>query len=239
MTGGKMSWTDKMAVEEVLKLRDEFNIKTAIATGTFMGIDVELYAYHFDEVLSMDIEPKYLTIARERLEEYENVKLFLMSSWDFLSIFVKQYYEQGRDDYIFIYLDAHFFDLDFQDRWVVVKELKALKGFKKAILCLHDFDCQGLGHLIYGGEHLGWSVVEEHIQQVNPDFYYYTNKRDYCDIYNEETVRELPITVDEYVIDSIRFANSSDVKRYRGILYATPRKLNLDKFRLVEYGISS
>lgn len=234
-----MSWTDKVAVEEVLKLRDEFNIKTAIATGTFRGIDVELYAHHFDEVLSMDIEPEYLGIARERLGKYKNVELFLMPSWEFLSIFVKQYCEQGRDDYIFIYLDAHFFDPDFQDRWVVVKELKALKGFKEAILCLHDFDCQGLGHLIYGGEHLGRSVVGEHIQQVNPDFCYYTNKRDYCDIYNEETVRELPITVDEYVIDSIRFANSSDIKRYRGILYATPRKLDLDKFRLVEYGISS
>ncbi len=234
-----MSWTDKVAIEEVLKLRDEFNITTALTTGTSTGIGEELYAYYFDEVLSTDIEPKYLMIARERLEEYKNIKLFLMPSWGFLSAFVKQYYEQERDDYIFIYLDAHFYDLNFRDRWVVVKELKVLRGFKKAILCIHDFDCQGLGHLVYGGEHLGWNVVREHIKQVNPDFYYYTNKRDYCDIYNEQTVRELPITVDEYVLDSIRFTNSSDVKRYRGILYATPRKLDLNKFRMVEYGFGT
>jgi len=236
-----MSWTDKIAAEEVVKLRDEFNIKTAIATGTFTGIAEELYAHYFDEVVSTDIELKYLRIARKRLRKYKNVKLFLMPSWEFLSAFTQQYYEQKRDDYIFIYLDAHFYDpaLPPQDKWVVVKELKALKGFKKSILCLHDFDCQGLGHLVYGREHLGWNVVGEHISQVNPDFHYYTNKRQWCDIYNEQTVRELPVTVDEYVIDSIRFVNSSDVKRYRGILYAAPRKLDLNEFRLVGYGFGA
>ena len=65
--------------------------------------------------------------------------------------------------------------------------------------------------------------------------FFYVNRKEYCDINTEETVKNLPITVDEDVLDGIRFANSSDVKRYRGILYATPAPLDLNKYDLVEY----
>lgn len=232
-----MSWTDKIIIEEILKLRDEFSISTAVETGTHIGANTELYAHHFKEVLSVDIADASLSLARERLKRYENVQLFNMPSWTFLSSFTRDYCKKKGDDFILFYLDAHFYDpnLPPEDKWVVVKELKALKGFKNCILCIHDFDCEGLGHLCYGGEHLDWNVIGDYITEVNPEFFYYTNTRRWCDIYSEETIKKLPITIDEYVIDAIRYANSSDEKRYRGILYAVPRKLDLNKFRLKEF----
>lgn len=233
-----MCWTDKIATEQILKLRDEFLITTAIATGTFYGADVELYAQYFKEVYSMDIEPKYWEIASAKLANYRNVTLALMPSWEFIVKFRDWYELRNRNDIVYFYLDAHFYDPDLapEDKWVVVRELKALKDFRNCVICLHDFDNGELGHLIYDGEPLGWNVISEHIRKVNPDFYYYTNTKEWCDIYNEETVKELPLTVDEYVLDGIRYANRSDEKRYRGILYAIPYKLNLAEYKLMPYG---
>ena len=231
-----MSWTDKIALEEILKLRDEFNIETAIETGTWRGTNTELYARHFKDVYSIDIDTDALAIASSKLKSYPNVKLVNMPSWEALSLLKASYNFKMRKDIVFFYLDAHFFDpkLPPEDKWVVVKELKALKDFPNCVICIHDFDNGELGHLVYNDEHLGWNVVGEHITQINPKFWYYTNTKEWCKIYNEETISELPITVDEYVIDNIRFANSSDVKKYRGILYAVPQRLDTTKYRLIE-----
>ena len=72
--------------------------------------------------------------------------------------------------------------------------------------------------MVYDGEALSWNVVEKYLQEINPNFHYYCNTKEHCDINTEESVHNLPITVNEDVLDGIRFANSSDVKRYRGIL---------------------
>ncbi len=232
-----MSWTDRIATEQILKLRDKFNIKTAVATGTFIGADVELYAQNFKEVYTMDIKEKYLEIAKQRLAKYNNVTFALMNSWEFLEFFVDSYNICGDKDTVLFFLDAHFYDpeLAAKDRWVAVKELQVLKGFKNCIIILHDFDCSGLGHMIYDEEHFGWNVVSKYIKEVNPDFHYYINDKDGCDIYTEEELYKSPYTIDDYLLDGIRFTNSSDIKRYRGMLYATPRELDT-KYRLREYG---
>ena len=57
-----MSWTDKIIIEEILKLRDEFDVNTAIETGTLIGANTELYAHYFKEVLSVDIDEGYLSL---------------------------------------------------------------------------------------------------------------------------------------------------------------------------------
>jgi hypothetical protein len=231
-----MSWTDKIIVEEILKLQDEFNISTAVETGTFKGVNTELYAHCFKKVLSVEINEQYLNSAKRRLMKFDNVELFNMPSWTFLSSFARNYRKEKRGDCVLFYLDAHFYDPSAppEYKWVVIRELRAIKGFGNCIIVIHDFDCEGLGHLCYDGEHLGWDVVRNDISHVNPYFFYYTNTKQWCDIYNENTLKELPITVDGDAIDGIRYANSSDEKRYRGILVAAPKRLDINKFRLKE-----
>ncbi len=232
-----MSWTDQMAIEQILKLKKEFKINTAIATGTYKGNDVMLYAQYFNEVYSMDVSDEYLTIARERLKGYDNIVIGRMPSDEFLRGFKCAYDICDSDDVIYFYLDAHFYNPKAkpEDRWVVVKELQALEDFPNCVIAIHDFDNGELGHLIYDGEHMGWNVVGEYIQKVNPNFYYYTNTKGYCDIYNEETIKQSSILVDEHTLDNLHYANSSDIKKYRGILYAVPRELDLNKYELVEF----
>ena len=233
-----MSWTDKIAIEQILLLRDTFDIGTFVETGTFRGVNAELHAHHFKKVLTCESNPEYVAIAQERLKRFDNVSIFPVDSSVFLAS-IRQYV--SANETIFIYLDAHFYDpsLPKEEKWVVVKELQALRGFQNCIICIHDFACEGLGHLCYDGEDLSWGVIRDYITQVNPNFHFYTNMREWCSIYNEETIYELPITVDEGVIDNLRYANSSDEKKYRGILYAVPQRLDLREFKLKEAAFES
>ncbi len=233
-----MSWTDKKSIEQILKLRDRFNISTFVETGTFKGINAKFHAQNFKEVLTCELIEEYFEIAKERLRPYRNVFIYKQSSPKFLKWFIQRYNQEGRRDVVFIFLDAHFYDpsLPPEEKWVVINELKALKGFKNCIICIHDFDCEGLGHCVYDGENLGWLVVKEDLMKVNSNFHFYTNTREFCEIYNEKTIANVPgITLDEDTLDNIKYAWTSEVKTYRGFLYATPEELDLSHFQLKKF----
>lgn len=233
-----MCWLDKKSIEQMLKLRDLFQISTFIETGTFKGVNARFHSLNFREVLTCDISEEYLEKARERLKGYKNVSIIKQSSPDFLKSFIKDYKEKKRQDIVFIYLDAHFYDPDLppNEKWVVVNELKALKGFRNCVICIHDFDCEGLGHCRYDGEPLGFPLIKKYIMKVNPGFYYYTNTREFCDIYNEESIKNVPgIALDEDTLDNIRYAHSAERLTYRGILYCTPSELDLSQFQLIRF----
>ena len=132
-------------------------------------------------------------------------------------------------------MDAHFYDatLPLDKKWVVLNELKALKGFKNCVICIHDFDCSGLGHCCYDGESLSLPLLKNDIIKINKDFYLYVNAIDFCDIHTIETIYKIKeLIVNENVLDTIRLANSCDRLKYRGILYCVPDELNLDIFKL-------
>lgn len=233
-----MSWTDKKSIEQILKLRDKFNIRTFIETGTFKGVNAKFHAQNFKEVLTCDISDEYLKMARERLKPYKNVFIYQQSSSDFLSWFIKEYNLKRRKDIVFIYLDAHFYDpnLPPEKKWVVIKELKTLEGFRNCIVCIHDFDCEGLGHCIYDGEHLGWQLVKTDLMKVNSNFHLYTNTREFCQIYTEETIANTPgIILDADTIDNLKYAWTSELKAHRGFLYAVPEELDLNYFQLKKF----
>ena len=233
-----MCWLDKKSIEQILKIRDQFQISTFLETGTFKGVNAKFHALNFKQVLTCDISDEYLAKARQRLEDTPNVVIDKRSSPDFLKSFIEGYRKQGRNDIVFIYLDAHFYDpsLPPDEKWVVVNELKALAGFERCVICIHDFDCEGLGHCCYDGEPLGFPLIGEHIRKVNPNFYYYTNARAFCEIYDEASIKGVPgITLDEETIDNIRYAHSAERLTYRGILYATPEELDLNRFQLKRF----
>lgn len=235
-----MSWIDKKSIEQVLKLRDKFRIQTYIETGTFKGVNAKFHAQNFKEVLTCDIDEEYLEKARERLKPYKNVFIYKQSSPEFLKSFVERYNSEGRRDIVMFYLDAHFYDpaLPPEEKWVVKNELKALAGFENCVIYIHDFDCGGLGHCSYGGESLDWQLLKEDLLRVNPQFHFYTNSRELCDIYDEQTIAVVAgITLDDDTLDNIRFAHSSERSTYRGILYCSPKALDLNHFELVKMKI--
>lgn len=225
-----MCWLDKKSVETMLKLKDRYKIKTFLETGTFKGVNARFHSSRFEEVLSCDISDEYLKIAKERTAGLENVHIFKESSPDFLRDFVKKYEDSGREDMVFLFLDAHFYDpsLPKEEKWVVLNELRALEGFSNGIICIHDFD-NGLGHCTYDGEHLGLPLIRGDLMKVNPNFRLYTNDISSCDIITSPDGIE-GLHPDEETLDNIRYAHSAPRLTYRGLLYCVPEDLDLGEF---------
>lgn len=233
-------WFDKKAVEQTLKLRDKFKINSYVETGVFRGLNVRFWSYYFNDVAGCDISDEYLDIARKKVADRSNVRLFKMLSHDFIELILEEYDVSGREDIILFYLDAHFYDpnLPKRDIWVVKKELQSLKGFKNCVLVIHDFDCGGLGHLCYDGVNLDYNLIKDDLRIINSNFYYYINAREYCDVHTKDSIAGIRgIFPDEETLETIDYHNTDRLK-YRGILYCVPQKLDLNKFEVKEYGVS-
>lgn len=225
------SWIDRIAVENTLKLKDEFNVECFVETGTFYGVSAEFYSKYFNDIYTCEKNKEYYDIATKRLKDKSNISIALDSSDIFLKSINRVWFDSDDRPYVIFFLDAH----DSNDLWTVTKELKSLEYFYNSIIIIHDFDCSGLGHLIYKEKHCNWDVIKEEINKINPNFSYYCNTKDLCDIHNDESIKNTDINVDDYVIDMIKYANSSNEKKYRGILYAVPKKIDLSKYKLVEF----
>lgn len=228
-----MSWTDKQSLATIKQLRDDFKIKHFIETGTYKGINADVHSKNFDYVFTCDINTTSLNEAQARLDSKPNVYVF--NSPSVLTIgAARQFYDKNkREDILFFYLDAHFYDsrLPKDKRFVVLDELEALKGFKNAVIAIHDFDCEGLGHITYDGISLDWNLIRQKVQAINPRACIYTNTPEGCDIFTPETIGELEIKVDAAVLDNLAYAWSDPSKTKRGIIYITPIELDLTKYK--------
>lgn len=221
------SWTDKEAIRTTLQLRDEFKIKHFIETGTYKGTNTELYSNKFQIVSSCELVPVYCDIAKERLKDKKNVYIFNSTSQAFLRKIRKLV---SKDEIVFIYLDAHFYnkDLPKRDRFVVLKELRALRDFPNCIICIHDFDNGKFGHITYDDIPLNLELMKFELKRVNPKFKFYTNTE--CDIIKSGS--EIGLKDDEEMKSTLEFIWSKPEKTYRGILYCIPREVNLNKYKL-------
>ncbi|MCH7568465.1 MAG: hypothetical protein IIA87_03505 [Nanoarchaeota archaeon] len=225
-----MSWTDRKSIDHIKQLRDIFKVKTFVETGTFKGINVITHLPNFDMVYSCESDEENYDYARKKIQDYwinkteGNPYIYNQTSKEFLKFFKKFYKEAKRKDTIIFYLDAHFYDpknnKSNKDRFVVLQELKALKGFKNCIIIIHDFD-NNLGHITYDGISLDFKLLEKDLNKVNPNFKFYTNELSSCDI-----VRPYE-TDDPDERANLEYAWSKPEKTFRGILYCVPKKINI------------
>ena len=233
-----MCWTDQGAQKTILRLKEDFNIRTFVETGTFKGVNALMQSYYFDEVLTCEVMPSYANESAYKLRNRVNARVYQKSSPEFLKQFVEDYKRAKRSDIVFIYLDAHFYDgkLPKEDRFVILKELKALRDFPNCIICVHDFDNKELGHITYDGTDLDFNLLKNDLRNVNSNFKYYTNTKESCDIIRIEDVKngKVPyIFPDDETISNLEYAWSKPEKTYRGILYCTPKEVNLDGLKII------
>jgi hypothetical protein len=202
-----------------------------------MGINARMHSKNFKTVFTCEKVEEYYKKALERLVKYPNVVIDLMDSPEFLKKYTEYHNQSKKDEIPFFYLDAHFYNPNLpegKEKFVVLKELKALEGFKDSVIAIHDFD-NGLGHCRYDGIRLDMDLVREDILKVNKDFKFYTNRLESCDIYDTNTILDSGLEIDYETMDNIRYANSSPRLKFRGILYALPSELK-DK-ELEELGL--
>lgn len=230
-----MWWFDKKAVATGEQLRDLFQIVDFIETGTFRGLNLKFWSYRFRDVIGVEKDFAYVEKTRDRLlmAKRRNALVYHDTSPDFLLWFVQDQQRWSQDQPpIFIYLDAHFYDssLPPEKRWVVKDELKALAGFSNCLIAIHDFNCNGLGHLIYDGQSLNFKLIQEDLLGVNPNFHFYGNTREGCEVYTTESIIGVEgLESDEETLETIAY-HKTDRLKYRGILYAIPTPLDLSEF---------
>lgn len=234
-----MWWYDQAAVEIGEKLRDEFNIRTFVESGTYRGVNLRFWSYRFNFVFGIEIDRENYWQTSQKIDGRPNVELICKDSSHFLSEFVTNYYQDNRTDIVLIYLDAHFYrqgeNKTKEDRWVVLKELRVLEGFKNCVLVIHDFNCQDLYGLVYDGEPLDFAVVKNGLEKINPDFSYYNNIKKHCNPHTEESIIGVEGIDPDYVtLETIHYHTRADRLKYRGILYCTPNPLDLERFNLRE-----
>jgi len=233
-------WYDRSAIETTLKIRDQFNINTYIETGTFRGINIFFHSYNFRDIYGVEINNEYAKISGKRVRDRGNVIVLHMESCKFLSLYADLYRKTNRHDTLFIYLDAHFYvpgeNKTKEERWVVLRELKALAGFENCVLAVHDFNCgNGLYGLIYDNDPLNFELLKDSLYKINAEFKYYVNIRENCQPHTEESIINVPgIIPDPDTIETIRYHARFDRLKYRGILYCTPKPLDIKLFSLRE-----
>jgi len=233
-----MSWLDIKSLTQMKKLRDMFNVKTFIETGTWKGNGAQAQSANFETVLTIEVVPEYYWKAKKYLYRYPNVFPILGNSPDVLRKLKPSLKNTGTTMF---FLDAHFYDasLPQEDRWVLLKELRAMKGWYDSIITIHDFNCNGLGGLCYDGQPLNFDFVRDSLLSVNPSFHFYFNELSGTDILTREKVlagKVPPLVLDEEVSETLDFVWSKPETHHRssrGILYAVPAPLDLTQFELV------
>ena len=232
-------WLDRGSCGITEQLRDHFKIHTFIETGTYRGVNLKFWSYRFDTVIGVDLHRRYFRETSRKLNGRINAEIVCEDSFKFLEDFAYKYYQDERQDIILIYLDAHFYVQGGQkmkeERWVVLRELQSLVGCKNCVLVIHDFNCgDGLHGLVYDGEPLNFELVKDYLTEVNSNFSYYTNLREHCNPHTEESIIGVEgLDPDFTTLETIRF-HSTDRLKYRGILYCTPKPLDLSQFKLKE-----
>lgn len=230
-------WFDYKSCEVTEKLRDFYHTPLFIETGTFRGINLRYWAARFPFVIGVEKDEAAFAVTRQRTDDCKNRAIICESSPRYLLRMAQDLLNSTNDrtPTIMLYLDAHFYDptLPPNRRWVIKEELEALRGFAHCIIQIHDFDCNGLGHLTYDGQPLNMDVVREGLLAINPNFYFYSNTREGCAVHTAESIRGVKgLAEDAETLETITY-HQSDRLKYRGILYATPTPLDVS-FGLTE-----
>lgn len=218
-----MSWTDNQSIKVIKYLRDKYNTKTFIETGTYMGVNAELQSKNFNKVLTCELNDHNYKLSSKRLQNCSNVDIYHMKSDKFLR-------RVRSNKKTIIYLDAHFYDDKLppkKGKFVVLEELKALKNKSDAIIIIHDFD-NNLGHIVYDGISLDMRLIKSSLKEVNKNFCFYTNELASCDIVRptKKSVKEAGLPHNSEVYHNLRYAWKEPRLTFRGILYCLPFKLN-------------
>lgn len=184
---------DVIACEEIIRLRDKYQITEVVETGTCFGSTTLFFADNFKCVTTTEINPKYHAIAAHRARGRENVVMLLGSSEDFMPILAKN--SKERQDKLAIktlyYLDAHWFTCPLQS------ELSAIASAGlKPVIVIHDVQSPhnpDLGYDTYNKQPFTYNWLKPSLDSI-----YGTNGYDYTH-------------------------NTTATGAKRGILYVTPK----------------
>jgi hypothetical protein len=173
--------SDPVVQKEIERLKEIFNIKCAIETGTYNGETTKFLAQKFEEVYSVEITDHYFNESSNNCSNFNNVKIYKDSSEKFLSKILPTL-ENKFDNFLF-YLDAH-----WENYWPLKDELKeiSLHIKNRAIIVIDDFFVpqRNFQYDSYQNIKCDFDYIKDELNLCYDSFtYYYLNR----------TERNLPI----------------------------------------------
>lgn len=158
---------------EFLKLRDQFGLDTFVETGTCYGSTTLWAAKHFPKVYSIEKEPKYAEIAKNRLSGTSNLELWVADS----AVAIVDACLHVTSSTLF-FLDAH-----FEEHCPLLDELRAIADAKlRPVIVIHDFQVPGrpdLGYDTWEGQAFRFSWIRPYLDAIyGPNGYghYFNNE---------------------------------------------------------------
>jgi len=165
---------DRYAQSEFIRLTDLYDLDYAIETGTCLGYTTEFLCSLFEVVKTIEINAKFLTIAKEnRLNKHKNCKMFFGDSAKDLSFML-----ENMTNKTLIFLDAH-----WGNHCPLKNELKQIANAKlKPVIAIHDFKVPNhpeLGYDSIDGQPFTYEWLKSDIDAIygNDGYgYHYNNK---------------------------------------------------------------
>ena len=170
--------SDSYILNEIEELKNKYNIKTFIETGTNTAKTTVVVAKMFENVHTIEFNEEYYLNCKEILKNYENVTIHNGSSEQVLNKILPNINER-----ILFYLDAHWYMY-----CPILDELEAIfnNNKKDCIIVIHDFLSPNtdLGYMrvpdensVSGGPPLNYEYISEKLSKIyNNNYDYYYNK---------------------------------------------------------------
>lgn len=168
--------SDTFAQAEFKRLQQQFNLQTAIETGTCLGYTTAFLAKFYKEVKTVEINSEFYHLAlHNRLAKLPNVVQYLGSSVDFMPTMLENC-KKG----IFVFLDAH-----WGEHCPLKNELQAIANAGiEPVIAIHDF-------VVPNHHELGYDKIGEQaftFEWLKPDFDAIYGEDNYNIHYNTEAV---------------------------------------------------
>ena len=167
---------DTFIEEEFLKLRDRFNLTTAVELGTCLGSTALWLAKNFQTTYTIEINEKLAAIAKERFEEENSSAILFVGNT--INV-LPQIIHQIKNDSI-IWVDSHWYNV-----CPMQEELKIIADAGiKPVIAIHDFLVPGesaLGYDSIDGQPFEFSWIEPALNKIyginNFSYYYNSNEK--------------------------------------------------------------
>jgi len=170
---------DTYICDEFLKLKETFNIDTAIETGSCMYSTTKWLCNNFDEVYTVEINHEYANYGKHKISTFPNCFTSVgVDSVSFINHILSQHIYKTNSTIFF--LDAH-----WGENCPLKDEIKAIANINlqhPPIIAIHDFYTnhpEELGYDIYKGESLSISYIHDELKMLELaygcSYHYYFN----------------------------------------------------------------
>ena len=162
---------DYFVKEEFLKIKEKYDVKNVVETGTCLGSSTIFFTENFENVHSIEINSEYLNIAKERNPK---ANYYLGSSDIVLPSIISSLV--GKTVF---FLDAH-----WEKHCPLLNELDCIASMtEKPIIVIHDFFVpnSNLGYDTYYGQAFDFQWIKEKLDSIygreNYEYFYNSDEK--------------------------------------------------------------